>query len=141
MRTKFAQLGSVDVELVALRVLHRDGVVVKPFGVQDTGELGTETGQAARLRVGAPPARPDRHRAAAADTDIEVQPVLGRFALRYHLEPDPRPPPAGTGDAVRASAQLISGTPRSRRYASQPGAAVPTVGSDSVEQQNRLGQD
>ena len=45
--------------------------------------------------------------AAATDTDIEVQPVLGRFALRYHLEPDPRPPPAGIDDAVRANAQLI----------------------------------
>jgi hypothetical protein len=45
--------------------------------------------------------------AAATDADIEVQPVLGRFALRYHLEPDPRPATAGIDDAVRAGAQLI----------------------------------
>ncbi len=81
--------------------------MVEAFRVQDTDEQGTETGQAARLRVDALPARLDRNRAAATDTDIEVQPVLGRFALRYHLEPDPRPPAAGIGDAVRASAQLI----------------------------------
>src|SRR6266496_4803544 len=56
---------SVDVELVALRVFHRDCAVVEAFGVQDTDELGTETGQTARLRVDAPPARLDRHRAAA----------------------------------------------------------------------------
>src|ERR1039457_5820338 len=100
---------SVDVELVALRVFHRDAVVVEAFGIQDTDEQGTETGQTGRLRVDALPARLDRNRAPATDTDIEVQPVLGRFALRYHLEPDPRPPPAGIDDAVRASAQLILG--------------------------------
>lgn len=39
--------------------------MVEAFGVQDTGELGTETGQTARLRVDALPARLDRDRAAA----------------------------------------------------------------------------
>jgi hypothetical protein len=77
----------------------------------DTDEQGTETGQTARLRVDALPARLDRDRAAATDADIEVQSVLGRLALRYHLEPDPRPPPGGIDDAVRASAQLILGHP------------------------------
>jgi len=44
---------SVDVELVALRVFHRDCVVVEAFCVQDTDEQGTEIGQTA-------PARRDR---------------------------------------------------------------------------------
>src|ERR1039457_1625958 len=110
---------SVDVELVALRVFHRDCVVVEAFRVQDADEQGTEIGQAARLRVDALPAGLDRDRAAAADTDIEVQPVLGRFAIRYHLEPDPRPATAGIDDAVRAVPSSSSGTPRSRQYASQ----------------------
>jgi hypothetical protein len=35
---------SVDVELVAFRVLHRDCVVIEAFGVMDTDEQGTETG-------------------------------------------------------------------------------------------------
>src|SRR3977135_1796271 len=100
---------SVDVELVALRVCHRDCVVVETVGVQDTDELGTEIDQTTRLRVHALPARLDRNRAATTDTDIEVQPVLDCFALRYHLKPDPRPPPAGIDDAVSASAQLILG--------------------------------
>src|SRR6266851_5553203 len=98
---------SVDVELVALRVIHRDCVVVEALRVQDADEQGTEIGQTGRLRVDALPARLDRNRAAATDSDIEVQPVLGRFAVRYHLEPDPRPTPVGIDDAVRASAQLI----------------------------------
>jgi hypothetical protein len=55
--------------------------VVEAFRVHDTDEQGTEIGQRARLRVDALPARLDRNRAAATDTDIEVQPVLGRSAL------------------------------------------------------------
>src|ERR1039457_7027135 len=102
---------SVDVELVALRVFHRDCVVIEAFGAQDADEHSTEIGQAARLRVNALPAGLDRDRAAAADADIEVQPVLDRFALGYHLEPDPRPATAGIDDAVRAGAQLILGHP------------------------------
>ena len=76
--------------------------MVEAFGVQDADEQGTQTGQTARLRVDALLARLDRNRAAATDTDIEVQPVLDRFAPRYHLEPDPRSPAVGVGDAVRA---------------------------------------
>src|ERR1035438_10267875 len=40
---------SVDVELVALRVFHRDCVVIEAFGAQDADEHNTEIGQAARL--------------------------------------------------------------------------------------------
>ena len=76
---------SVDVELVTLRAFHRDCVVVEAFGVRDAGELGTETGQAGRLRIDTLPARLDRNRAAATDTDIEMQPVLGRLALRHEV--------------------------------------------------------
>src|SRR5262249_53952789 len=54
-------------------------------------DLAAQTGQPARLRVDAQAAGLDRHRAAAADAEIEVQPVLHRFALWHHLEPDPWP--------------------------------------------------
>lgn len=93
------------------QVFHRDSVVVEAFGVQGTDELGTETGQAARLRADTLPEHLDRNRAAATDTDIEMQPVLGCLVLRYHLEPDPRPPAGGIDDAVSASAQLFLGHP------------------------------
>src|SRR5260370_16464689 len=98
---------SVDVELVALRVLHRDRVVVKAVGVQDADYHATQTGQPARLRVDALPADLDRNRAAAADAEIEVQPVLHRLAVGYHLEPDPWPAACRIDDAVRTDAQLI----------------------------------
>ena len=85
--------------------LTRAGNVTTCGDSHGTDELGTGTGQSGRLRVDALPARPDRDRAAATDTDIEVEPVPGRFAVRYHLERYPRSPPAGIDDAVRASAQ------------------------------------
>jgi hypothetical protein len=65
--------------------------------------------------------------AAATDTDIEMQPVLDRLTLRYHLEPDPRPPPVRIHDAVRAKAQLIPGHPD-----------IPPVGIPALEPSCRL---
>src|SRR6266849_909047 len=97
---------SVDVELVALGVFHGDRVVVEAFGVQDADYHATQTGQPARLRIHALPAGLDRNRAAAAEAEIEVQPILHQLAVRYHLEPDPRPTACGIDDAVRADAQL-----------------------------------
>jgi hypothetical protein len=65
--------------------LHRHCVVVEAFGVPGTDEHGAEIGQTARLGVDALPARLDGNRAAAAETDIDVQPVFGRLALRQSL--------------------------------------------------------
>jgi hypothetical protein len=78
-------------------------------GVQDAHYHATQTGQPARLRVDALPAGLDQNRAAAADAEVEVQPVLHRFAPRYHLEPDPWPAACRIDDAVRADAQLNLG--------------------------------
>ena len=106
-RTAGVACTSVDVELVPLRVLHRDRVVVEAFGIEDSAEPRTEIDKTGRLRVDALLARLDRNRAATARPDIDVPPVLDRLALRYDLEPDPRPFPAGIDDAVRAPAELI----------------------------------
>lgn len=64
--------------------------MVEAFRVQDTGEQGTETGQTARLRVDALPARLDRNRAAATDTDIDASdtdpPAASRAVIREPIE-------------------------------------------------------
>src|SRR6266699_1315266 len=76
---------SVDVELVALRVLHRDPVMVEALGVEHPDDGGAEPGQAARLGVDPLLARGHRHVAAAAGADVEVQPVLDGLGLSYTL--------------------------------------------------------
>ncbi len=75
-------MASVDVELVALGVFHRDSVVVEAVRGQDADYRGTESGQAAGLRVDALPADLHRNGAATAYGDIEVEPILDRLALR-----------------------------------------------------------
>src|SRR5258708_11041285 len=84
---------SVDVELVALRVLHRDRVVVKAVGVQDADYHATQTGQPARLRVDAVPAGLDRNLAAAPVAEIVWAQLIYRLWSESHLYPHPHPPP------------------------------------------------
>ena len=81
--------------------------MVEAVGVQDADYHRTQPGQTARRRIHALLADLHRNRAAAADADIEVQAILDRFTLRYHLEPDPWPAACGIDDAVRADTQLI----------------------------------
>jgi len=72
---------SVDVELVALRVLQPDRVVVEPFLLHDAGNAGAQAGQPARLGIDPLPADLDRVRPRAAGVDVNVQPVLDDLDL------------------------------------------------------------
>ena len=104
--------------------------MVEVLRILDADEQGTEIGQTARLRIDALPARLDRNRAAATDTDIKVQPVLGRLrsGTTWNQIRGPRPPGSTMQSAPVPSSS--SGTPTSRQYASQL-AKPPGGGSSS----------
>src|SRR5215469_2894972 len=95
---------SVDVELVAFRVLHRDPVVVESFLGQAAHDGGAQGGQPAGLGVDLLPAGLHGDRPPAAGVDVEVQPVLDGLALGDYLEPDPRPVTLRVADPVLAEA-------------------------------------
>src|SRR5262249_28541808 len=97
----------VDVELVAFGIPHGDPVVVDAVLVEDPDLGGAERFQPPRLGVDELAPGLDRVRPAAADRDVEVQPVLERLLLRHHLEPDPRTLAGGVDDAVEADAELV----------------------------------
>src|SRR5438552_1349354 len=105
-------LWSVDVELVAFRVLHPDRVVVEPFLGQGASDGGTQAGQPAGLRVDSLPASLDRVRPLATGVDVEVQPVLDRLGIRDDMEPDARPVALRVADPVRPADQLLLGHPQ-----------------------------
>src|SRR6516165_10204498 len=107
----------VDVELVALGVLHPHRVVIEAVGAQGSGERGPEIRQPPGLGVDSLRAGGERDRAvlawptAAADVDVEVEAVLDHLGVRHHMEPDARAVTAGIDDAVRADSQLTVGKP------------------------------
>src|SRR5260221_3713804 len=84
-------LRSVDIELVAFRVLHPDRVVVEPFLGQCASDGGAQAGQPAGLRVDSLPASLDRVRPIATGLDVEVQPGPDHLGIRDDMEPDARP--------------------------------------------------
>src|SRR5690242_19423498 len=84
-------LRSVDIELVAFRVLHPDRVVVQAFLGQCARDGGAQTGQPSGLRVDSLPASLDRVRPLATGMDVEVQPVLDRLGFWDDMEPDALP--------------------------------------------------
>src|SRR5260370_16364867 len=86
-------LRSVDIELVAFRVLHPDRVVVEPFLGQCASDGGAQAGQPASLRVDSLPPSLDRVRPLATALDVEVQPVLYHLPIPDHIEPDAPPAP------------------------------------------------
>src|SRR6266702_3410096 len=98
---------SVDVELVALGVFHRDRVVVEPLRVHDADQGGAKIAQPPRLGVDALPPGFARNRAPAADMYVEVPPVLDRFPFWHHLEPDARPAAIRVDDAVLTDSQVF----------------------------------
>ena len=110
---------SIDVELVPLGVVHRDRVVVEALGLENPDERGTETGQTGRLRVDTLPARP----IGTARPPPTLISRCSRFlaALRsgttWNQIRGPRPLGSTMQSAPAPSSS--SGTPRSRRYASQ----------------------
>src|SRR5215813_12231982 len=105
-------LRSVDIELVAFRVLHPDRVVVEPFLGQCASDGGAQAGQPAGLRVDSLPASPDRVRPPATGVDVEVQPVLDHLGIRDGMEPDARPVAVWVADPVRPVDQLLLGHPQ-----------------------------
>src|SRR6266581_2545040 len=108
---------SVDVELVALGVLHPHRVVIEAVLAHDYGDRGPEIRQPPGLGVDSLGAGGERdrtavdYRTAAADVDVEVEAVLGHLGLRHHMEPDAGAVTAGIDDAVRADSQLTVGKP------------------------------
>src|SRR5215813_14762717 len=102
-------LRSVDIELVAFRVLHPDRVVVEPFLGQCASDGGAQAGQPAGLRVDALPASFDRVRPLATCVDVEVQPVLDHLRIRDDMEPDVWPLALRVADPVRPIDQLLLG--------------------------------
>src|SRR5262249_605543 len=123
-------LRSVDIELVAFRVLHPDRVVVEPFPGQCASDGGAQAGQPAGLRVDALPASPDRVGPLATGVDVEVQPVLDHLGLRDGMEPDAPPVALRAADPVRPIGQLLLGHPQ---------LAVEVVpGSESIRDRREL---
>src|SRR5215469_14495574 len=102
---------SVDVELVALRVLHPHRVPIEAVLAHGSGERGPEIRQPPGLSVDPLRAGGERDRAAAADVDVEVEAVLDHLGVRHHMEPDAGAAALGIDDAVRADAQLTVGKP------------------------------
>src|SRR6185437_16577875 len=103
---------SVDIELVALWVLHPDRVVVHPFLGQCARDGGAQAGQPAGLRVDSHPASLDRVRPLATGVDVEVQPVLDRLGIWDDVEPDARPMTLRVADPVRPVDQFLLGHPQ-----------------------------
>src|SRR5947207_7221561 len=103
----FKSLRSVDIELVAFRVLHPDRVVVEPFLGQWASDSGAQAGQPAGLRVDSLPARLDRVSPLAAGVDVQVQPVLDYLGIRNDMEPDTRPVALRVADPVRPVDQIL----------------------------------
>src|SRR6266567_6834151 len=103
---------SVDIELVAFRVLHPDRVVVEPFLGQCASNGGAQAGQPAGLRVDSLPASLDRVRPLATGVDVEVQPVLDRLGIGDDMEPDARPMALRVADPVRPVGQVLLGHPQ-----------------------------
>src|SRR5215469_6054226 len=104
-------LRSVDVELVAFRVLHPDRIVVESFLGQRASNGRTEADQSAGLRVDSLPASLDRVRPLATGVDVEVQAVLDDPGIRDDMEPDARPVAVRVADPVRPLNQLVLGYP------------------------------
>jgi hypothetical protein len=125
-RSRMAPYQSVDLELVALGVAHRDGIVVEPVGGQDGGQGGTQGDQPAGFGVDALLADRERNLSpgagvgfVAAGVDVDVQPFLTvlRSGTTWNQIPDPRP----SGSTMRSSPtpRSSSGTPILRQYSSQ----------------------
>src|ERR1022692_2776374 len=121
---------SVDIELMAFRVLHPDRVVVQPFRGQGPGGGGAQAGQPAGLRVDSLPASLDRVRPLATGVDVEVQPVLDRPGIWDDMEPDARPVALRVADPVRPVDQLLLRHP-------QPAVEV-VPGSESSRRRREL---
>src|SRR2546421_4095129 len=102
-----ALLWSVDIELVAFRVLHPDRVVVEPFLGQWASDGGAQAGQPAGLRVDSLPASLDRVGPLAAGVDVQVQPVLDYLGIRDDMEPDARPVALRVADPVRPVGEIL----------------------------------
>src|SRR5689334_4748431 len=112
---------SVDVELVALGVLHPHRVVIEAVGIevvgaQGAGDRGPEIGQPPGLGVdsllaGGERDVPVHRRAATAGVDVEVEAVLDHLGRRLDPEPDAGALAAGIDDAVGADSQLTVGQP------------------------------
>src|SRR5262249_60563859 len=81
---------SVDIKLVAFRVLHPDRVVVETFLGQCASDGAAQAGQPAGLRVDSLPASLDRVSPLATGVDVEVQPVLDHLGIRDDMEPEAR---------------------------------------------------
>jgi hypothetical protein len=97
----------VDVELVAFRVLHPDRIVVEVLVARHANARGSEPDEALDLGIDALAPRFDGERAAAADGDVQVQPVLGSLEFGYDLEPDARTGAIRIDDAVLTDPQVI----------------------------------
>src|SRR5215469_4536852 len=102
---------SVDVELVALRVLHPHRVPIEAILAHGPGERGPEIRQPPGLGVDSLRAGGERDRTAAADVDVEVEAILDHFGVRHHVEPDAGAAALGVDDAVCADSQLTVGKP------------------------------
>src|SRR5215475_12166509 len=75
--------------------------------IRDFDHRGAQGSQPPGLGVDPLPAGCDRNGSSAAGADIQVQPVLDRLRLGYHLEPDARPSAARVDDAVYADPQVF----------------------------------
>src|SRR6478609_4179435 len=82
---------SVDVELVALGVFHRNRVVIEALVAERGDDRSPEAGQTPRLGVYPLLAGRERHRTPAAHVHVKVQAVLDGLEFRHYLEPDPWP--------------------------------------------------
>src|SRR5450755_1847823 len=93
---------SVDVELVALGVLHPHRVMIEAVGAHDYGERGSEIRQPPGLGVDSLHAGGERIRTAgeAAGVDVEVEAVLDHLGVRHHMA-DAGALTTGIDDAVR----------------------------------------
>src|SRR4249920_1939834 len=115
---------SVDVELVALGVLHSHRVVIEAIVAQGSGDSGPEIGQPPGLGVDSLRAGGERertaldYRTAATDVDVDVEAVLDHLGGLIRTEPDTGAVTAGIDDAVRVHSQLA---------VRKPGVAPPVV--------------
>jgi hypothetical protein len=103
---------SVDIELVALGILHAHRVVVEDAVLhQGANGGGAQVNQPASFGVDPPFAGLDRVGPRSAGVDVEVQPVLDDLGLLDCVEPDARPVAVGVTDPVCAVGKLLLGYP------------------------------
>ena len=98
---------SVDVELIAFGVDHRDGIVVETFLGVRVQPCGAEQHEPRRLRLDPLAPRVERGTTTVARVHVDVDSVLDRLRLGNDLEPDARTLPARVLYAVGADADRV----------------------------------